>query len=163
VTKYRFAKVDYTSVEDSQLTTDFLRMNPSFHSRERYDCALFNAVDGKYLIGRIISILGLLDNSDTERQYALIIPFDLRLSRSPQERLNHERAAHLRFTTLRSRRAKDSMVVPIESIVRGALMVPDWGSGAQDQYIVMDVVDADFFLRMRLQGLGDSLICDTVL
>jgi hypothetical protein len=133
VTKYQFAKVDYTSIEDSQLTTDLLRMNPSFHSRERYDCALFNAVDGKCLIGRIISILGLLDNSNIERQYALIIPFDLRISRSPQERLNHERATHLRFKPLQSRRAKDSMVVPIELIVRGALMVPDWGSGTQDQ------------------------------
>jgi hypothetical protein len=51
-------------------------------------------------------------------------------------------------------------VVALEYIVRGALMVPDWGSTDKDQYIVMDVVDADFFLRMRLQGLADLLVSD---
>lgn len=155
--------MDYTSLEDSQTATDFLRVNPNFHGRPRYDCALFNAVGGKYLVGRIVSVLGVMDQEGIERQYALIIPFDLRVSRSSQHRVNRNRAAHLRFKQLRSRKAKDSMVVPVESIVRGVLMVPDWGHADGDQYIVMDVVDADFFLRMRLEGLGDLLVSDTVL
>lgn len=108
-------------------------------------------------------MLGVLDPGGIERQYALIIPFDLRVSRSSQHRVNLNRSVHLRFKLLRSRKAKDSIFVPIESIVRGALMVPDWGNEDGDQFIVMDAVDADFFLRMRLEGLGDLLVSDTTL
>lgn len=67
---------------------------------------------------------------------------------------------HLRFTHLRSREPQHSIVVSLEYLVRGALMVPDWGSKRNGQFIVMDVVDADFFLRMRLEGLGESLVSD---
>jgi hypothetical protein len=39
-------------------------------------------------------------------------------------------------------------------------MVPDWGSKWNGQFIIMDVVDADFFLQMCLKGLGKSLVSD---
>jgi hypothetical protein len=153
-------KVNYTSLEDSQIATDFIRANPSFYGRPRYDCALFNAEGGQYTIGRIVSIIGVLDNEDIERKYAVVIPFDRPVSRAADERANLNRGAHLRLTHLRSREPEHSIVVALEHIVRGALMVPDWGSKRSSQYIVMDVVDADFFLRMRTQRLGESFVSD---
>ncbi|KAG2131054.1 hypothetical protein DEU56DRAFT_757678 [Suillus clintonianus] len=48
VQEHRFLKVNYESVVDWKLATDYLRCNPSFHGHERHDCALIctNDKDG---------------------------------------------------------------------------------------------------------------------
>ena len=40
-----------------------------------------------------------------------------------------------------------SEFIPIKSIIRGAVLVPDFDK--EDDYIVMDVLDADMFLRAK--------------
>ncbi|RXW22756.1 hypothetical protein EST38_g3097 [Candolleomyces aberdarensis] len=155
VTVYRYLKVDYVSLEDSQLTTDFLRVNPNFHKHVRYDCALIQVDEATFVIGRLISVFGIRVE-DQEMQYALVIPFDVPIPRNSASKVNRDRSTHLRFKQLRSRNAQDSVIVPLASIVRGALTVKDSGSLHNDQFVIVDVVDADFFLRMRLNNLAIS-------
>ncbi|KAG1883635.1 hypothetical protein F4604DRAFT_1920145 [Suillus subluteus] len=45
VQEHRFLKVNYESVVDWKLATDYLRCNPSFHGHERRDCALIHTND----------------------------------------------------------------------------------------------------------------------
>ncbi|KAJ2932117.1 hypothetical protein H1R20_g4995, partial [Candolleomyces eurysporus] len=162
VTVYRYLKVDYVSLEDSQLTTDFLRVNPKFHGRVRYDCALIQVDEATFVIGRLVSIFGIRVE-DQEMQYALVIPFDVPIPRNSASKVNRDRSTHLRFKQLRSRNAQESVVVPLTSIVRGALTVKDFGSLHDNQFVIVDVVDPDFFLRMRLKSLGDSLVVNAKL
>ena len=44
-------------------------------------------------------------------------------------------------------RAKRYEIIPLESIVRGALLVPD--SDNPEEYLVVDTIDSDMFLRMK--------------
>lgn len=139
------------------MATDFLRVNPKFHGHVRYDCALIQVDEASFVIGRLVSVFGIQVEGQ-EMQYALVIPFDAPIPRNSASKANIDRSTHLRFKQLRSRSAQDSVVVPLASIVRGALAVKDFGSSRDDQFILVDVVDADFFLRMRLKGLGNSLV-----
>ncbi|KAF6743705.1 hypothetical protein DFP72DRAFT_113420 [Ephemerocybe angulata] len=170
VAMYQRLTVDYTSVEDSTTVVDILRMNRDFHHRVRYDCALFEIKTGQYIIGRLLTVLGLpaaisQNKRQGEVQYAVVIPFDARVTtdRHPEAILNQKRCSELRMKQIRSRRIQDSVILPVESIVRGALVVQDSGSPFPEDHLVMDVVDPDFFLRMRLQNLGDCLIVDAKL
>ncbi|KAG0708008.1 hypothetical protein DFH29DRAFT_979597 [Suillus ampliporus] len=45
VQEHRFLKVNYESVVDLKLATDYLRCNPSFHGHERRNCALIRTND----------------------------------------------------------------------------------------------------------------------
>lgn len=155
---YRFLKVKYVSLEDSQVATDFIRFNPSFYGRVRYECALIDAPDGKYMIARIVSVFDIVFE-DKKLQYALVIPMDAPVRRGTGHRTNTKRCKDLQFKQLRSRNPSNSILVSTAHIVRSAHMVQDWGANQEtDQYIVMDYVDPDFFLRMRLSGLGDLLL-----
>ena len=44
-------------------------------------------------------------------------------------------------------KTKQYEIISLESIVRGALLVPD--SARPGQYLVVDTVDGDMFLRMK--------------
>ena len=43
--------------------------------------------------------------------------------------------------------AKWYEIIPLESIVRGAFLVPD--SDNPEEYLVVDTIDSDMFLRMK--------------
>lgn len=158
VTMYRFLKVQYVSLEDSQIATDFIRFYPSFHGRPRYECALVQVADGKFMIARILTVFDVVHNTK-KIQYALVLPMDAANRRGAIYRPNNQRCSNLKFKQLRSRELKESMLISTSYIIRGAFMVQDWGArGVDDQFIVMDYVDPDFFLRMRLHSLGEQLL-----
>lgn len=128
-------------------------MNPNFHSRERYDCALISS-GGGFVICRLLGVFEVRHEGD-QTELALVLPFDEQVvGLTAHER---KRDSDLRFTRVRSRKLEDSALIPVESIVRGALVVPDNSSTSGRDYIVMDVVDADFWLRMRVDKLGTAL------
>lgn len=159
---YRYLQVDYISAENGDVETDLLRMNPDFHNNVRYDCVLIQATNTTFTLGRLVAVIGYTpDNHPHELQYAVVIPFDVHISRRGIDagtRENQKRCRHLRFKQVRSRKASDSVIIPVESIVRGALLIEDFGGHYADEFILMDVVDADWFLRMRVHGLGDMLV-----
>jgi hypothetical protein len=128
-------------------------MNPSFYERMRYDCALV-AVVGGFIIARLIGIFGI-SYSGRDFLFALILPFDEPCDRSSAT--IRKRDDDLIFTRVRSRQLHKSTFVPLESLVRGALVVPDAACRTGDEFIIVDVVDADFWLRMRTEKLAGSL------
>lgn len=110
------------------------------------------------MIARILTVFDVVHNTK-KMQYALILPMDAPIRRGAAYRPNNNRCTDLKFKQLRSRELKDSMLIATSYILRGAYMVPDWGCREHnDQFIVMDYVDPDFFLRMRLTGLGNQLL-----
>ncbi|KAF6759067.1 hypothetical protein DFP72DRAFT_844827 [Ephemerocybe angulata] len=130
VSMFKYMKVEYTSLEDSHTAADFIRVNPNFHNRPRYDCALISTGEGMHMIARVVSVFAGMVNvnrNDVQFQYALVIPLDAALRRDAQSRLNQKRCEALKFKQLRSRDPKDAILIRLDSIVRGALMVQDWG------------------------------------
>jgi len=43
--------------------------------------------------------------------------------------------------------------ISVESIVQGALLVKDFGAEYGDEYLVIDVVDSDMWLRLKTLAL----------
>ncbi|KAG2090404.1 uncharacterized protein F5147DRAFT_748245 [Suillus discolor] len=129
ITGCRFLKVNYESLVDWRQHTDFLRCNPKFFGTPRFDCVFVQTTD-KIIFGRLLFVFECT-LEDTALSLALIHPFD-----AP--------------TGVRIRKDKHLSIFRAEffsvrSIIRGAFLVPD---GSND-YIVVDTVDTDMFLRVK--------------
>ena len=72
---------------------------------------------------------------------ALIQPCD-----APTGRLR-KKDIDLRFLRVRSKPRNRAEFVSLRSIIRGALLVPAFDK--DEEYLVLDVVDADMFVRVR--------------
>lgn len=140
--------MDYGSYEDATLATDYLRMNASYHGRERFDCGLFSVYGDKFIFAQMVAVLGV-DVDGVEFLVSVILPYDEKLTGS--SRTTRQRDRDLRFHRVRARpRRSDSAVILARTLVRGALLVPDFAEKwPGDEYIVVDVVDADMWLRMK--------------
>ncbi|KAG6325759.1 hypothetical protein ID866_13331, partial [Astraeus odoratus] len=99
IQEYCFVKVNYESVVDWTLATDYLRCSPSFHGVECYDCASIHTVDKnqvkKYIFVQLLFIFQYTVGNHT-LNLALVQPLD-----APK-------------------------FIPLQSIIHGALIVPDF-------------------------------------
>ena len=77
----------------------------------------------------------------TKYPLALVQPFD-----APVQSL--EKDEDLGFFRVKAQPRDKTEIFPVASIIRGALLVKDFDSLA-DEYLVVDVVDGDMFLRIK--------------
>jgi hypothetical protein len=131
---------------DWKLTTDHLRCNPSFHGHERRDCALIctkdkDGDDKNIFVQTLLMFKHTVGSSVLD--LALVLPLDAPLG--PQRAVDRD----LRLTRLRARPMASSEFIPLQSIIRGALLVPDFDSDRD--YFVVNYVDTDMFLRSQRQ------------
>ncbi|KAG1870704.1 hypothetical protein DFJ58DRAFT_713928 [Suillus subalutaceus] len=131
-----------TSVVDWKLTTNHLRCNPSFHGRERRDCALVRTQDkdgnNKNIFVRILFMFKQSIGSQT-LDLALVQPMDA--PTGPQHAIDQD----LRLRRLCARPLASTEFITLHSVIRGALLVPDFASTRGDFFLV-DYVDSDMFL-----------------
>ncbi|KAG1776116.1 hypothetical protein EV702DRAFT_1180116 [Suillus placidus] len=143
VHEHRYLKVHYESTATWKLATDYLRCSPSFHGHERHDCALIRTQDkdghDKYIFIKLLFMFKHTVGSHT-LDLALVLPMDA----SPRWRLLDR---DLRLTRLRARPAASSEFITLHSIIRGALLVPDFDNNGD--YFLVDYVDTDMFLRIQ--------------
>ena len=50
---------------------------------------------------------------------------------------------------MKARKRSECEFIPVESIERGALVVADPTAPQGDGYFVMDIIDADMYMRMK--------------
>ncbi|KAG1865546.1 hypothetical protein DFJ58DRAFT_838652 [Suillus subalutaceus] len=145
VQEHQYLKVNYESVVDWKLTTDHLRCNPSFHGRERRDCALVRTQDkdgnNKNIFVCILFMFKQSIGSQT-LDLALVQPMDA--PTGPQHAIDQD----LRLRRLRARPLASTEFITLHSVIRGALLVPDFASTRGDFFLV-DYVDSDMFLRSQ--------------
>ncbi|KAG1842964.1 hypothetical protein F4604DRAFT_1597049 [Suillus subluteus] len=126
VQEHQYLKVNYESVVDWKLTTNHLRCNPSFQGHERHDCAPVHTQDkdgnNKNIFVRVLFMFKQSIGSQT-LDLTLVQPMDAPMG--PQHA----------FITL-------------HSVIRGALLVPDFASTRGDFFLV-DYVDYDMFLHSQ--------------
>ncbi|KAG1763350.1 hypothetical protein EV702DRAFT_982923 [Suillus placidus] len=143
VHEHRYLKVHYESTATWKLATDYLRCSPSFHGHERRDCALIRTQDkdghDKYIFIKLLFMFKHTVGSHT-LDLALVLPMDA----SPRRHLLDR---DLRLTRLRARPAASSEFITLHSIIRGALLVPDFDNNGD--YFLVDYVDTDMFLRIQ--------------
>lgn len=101
------------------------------------------------MLAQLLEVFGITFRG---QQYymALILPFD-----RPISLLNRRRDKDLRLTRVRSRKRSESAVVDTETIIREALLTEVYDH--PDEYFVLDVIDDDFWWRMKSVSLAQNI------
>lgn len=132
--------------------TDKLRANPQFHSRPRYDYVLVDAGGGKHFFAQLLYMFGIYVQKQTHH-FALILPLDVLIPRSEQPKVDKA----FQFTRVRSRPRSNSAFIHVESIVRGAVLIPAHDCAYNDEFLVFDQLDEDFWMRMKSLEFATSI------
>lgn len=132
-------KVKYTSAVSWDTATDYLRCNPRFHGRPRYDGVIVN-IGNKIIFAKLVFIFECRFEEVVE-PLALVLPLDV--PTGPRSRKDKDLGLH----RVRAVPRIDCEFIPVQSIIRGAMLVQD--QDTPDEYFVVDVVDTDMFMRMR--------------
>ena len=131
----------YESLVDWNIETDYLRCNPNFSGLPRYDFVIV-----KYPRGLAFAQLVFVFTcrvSEHDYRLAVVQPLE-KSSRAVVKSVDKELSIYR--WQIRSRARCE--VIPVDSIVCGAVLVndPDYKS----DYFVLDTLDGDMFLRMRM-------------
>ncbi|KAJ3548840.1 hypothetical protein NM688_g5244 [Phlebia brevispora] len=140
IQEFKFLKIDFTSKVTWKKETDYLRCNPNFYGRPQYDGILAELDGGDIIFGKLIYSF-TCQIGDKNHLFALIQPFDMPIGEIPRK----DKQLHL--YRLHSSSTKHFMFISCQSIIRGALLVEDFAISSD--YLVIDVVDSDWFLRCR--------------
>ncbi|KAG6913371.1 hypothetical protein DXG01_007286 [Tephrocybe rancida] len=143
--EYRFIKASYESLVDWRAYTDYLRCNPMFYNRPRYDCVIVHSMDGDYF-ARLLFVFTYVveaDDKDTPIPMALVQPF----TTIKQENFT-KKDIDLGLLRLEETLRAESIFIPARSIVHGVYLVPD--NEKETGWSVLDTLDSDMFLRMHI-------------
>jgi len=131
--------MNYESTVDWALMTDHLRCNPSFFGRLRFDAALIQHTTDKMVFVRLLFMFTCQISTFGTFKLALVQLYTL-------ARLGHCLDRDFQLTRVKALPSTSSMFIPLESIIRGAVLVP---SDSANEYFVVDHLDSDMFLQMK--------------
>jgi hypothetical protein len=129
--------VDWCSKED------LLRCNPKFWGRPRYDFAIATIPPRGQVFVRLVFLFTCKAGTSVH-PLALVQALD-RHPRTGDVRNTDKKLSILRWNLRLRTRCE---IVPVDSIVRGAVLIPD--TKYAGDYFVVDTLDADMFLRARV-------------
>ena len=138
ITPYCFLKISYESKVTWKTATDYLRCSPKFYGQPRYDYVIIQTVE-KPIFGQLVFVFTITIGK-YKYPLALVQPFD-----APVDAL--EKDVDLGFFRLKAQSRAKTEIFPVASIIRGALLVRDFDSD-ENEYLVLDVIDGDMFLRV---------------
>ncbi|KAJ7782439.1 hypothetical protein DFH07DRAFT_900870 [Mycena maculata] len=144
ITPYQFLKVLFKSLDNWLDNADFLCCNPSFHNRERYDAAIVKTTSGNVFV-RLVYVFTCMIG-ERVHPFALVQALDV----GTGQRSAKDKA--LRLYHVRERQRKECEFISVHSIIRGALLAPDFAK--RGDYLVVDVVDSDMFFRLKAMYPG---------
>jgi hypothetical protein len=130
--------INYESMVDWKLTTDLLRCNESFFGSKRHDHVIVK-LEHSHFFARL---LHLFEVTVGRQLYPLAYVESYCRPSGPMRRKDKD----LGLYRLQLK-AKRYEIISLESVVRGALLVPD--SDNPEEYLVVDTIDSDMFLRMK--------------
>ena len=140
IQEYCFLKVRYESTVDWREKVDYLRCNPSFHGQPRYDCIIVDTVRGPIFARLVCAFNYKIEGEDYP--IALIHPFDAAVS-GPRR----QKDTDFGFFRICAKPRTSCEFIFVRSIIRGALLVEDFGR--EGDLLVVDTVDTDMFLRLQ--------------
>ncbi|KAG2740943.1 hypothetical protein P692DRAFT_20752023 [Suillus brevipes Sb2] len=138
ITEFRFLKVNYESMVDWWQHTDYLRCSPQFFGTPHFDCIFIHMTPTKVIFGRLLFLFECTVGKHTF-PLALVHPYDAPTG------IHLRKDKNFNLFRVRARTRAHSQFFSVRSIIHGALLVPDEPSN----YLVVDTVDTDMFVRMR--------------
>ncbi|KAK0481054.1 hypothetical protein EDD18DRAFT_1113170 [Armillaria luteobubalina] len=149
ISLYGMIKVNYSSVVDWSLTTDILRCLPSFNYHPHYDFVLLETNQGP-MFAQLVLVFECVVH---KKVYPLMLVQLFKEAIGPITKKDHD----LGFYRVRTRMKGNPLIVSIYSVIWGALLIEDMamnrtinqGEHTMKDYLVVDMIDADMFLRMQ--------------
>jgi hypothetical protein len=143
--EHRYLKVNYKSTVDWKQATDHLRCNPQFHGRPRFDHALIQLTAEKTAFVRLVFMFKCCISNIGSFEFALVQPYMAGIG------VPRRMDRIFKLTRVKAVPRASSIFIPLVSFIRGAVLVPD--PDRQDEYLVVDHIDSDMFLRMKAGAL----------
>ena len=139
--EFCFLKINFESLVTYQVETDFLCCSPQFFRKAHYNFVLVHTVKGN-IFAQLIFVFAIWIE---KKPYpiALIQPYDAYLG--PPEYRDEDLGL---FCVGMKPRSK-SEFISVLSIVCGAILVPSFEEGKENEFLVMDSLDGDMFLRVE--------------
>lgn len=141
----KYLTINYESTVDWRQDTDLLRCNPKFQGAPRYDHVIIKTARpttlGTDIVAQLLMVFSITVDEATY-DIALVHPLDR------PSGVRQQKDIDLQLLRLRGRPRKSAEFVFLSSIIRGALVVPDFIQ--EGDYFLVDTVDGDMFLRYRL-------------
>lgn len=139
ITETRYITVKYESMVTWKLAMDRLRCSPAFHGRPRYDCVIANWGDaGELAICKLVRAF-IYQANGRDYWLALVHPMNAQVEHQPGDKT-------IGLCRVREVERADCVIIPIRSIIRGAVLVAD--RKRKGEYTVMDTVDGDMYFRL---------------
>ncbi|KAF9235747.1 hypothetical protein BU15DRAFT_77676 [Melanogaster broomeanus] len=140
IIEHRFLRVNFESLVDWKLRTDYLRCSPSFYNAPRHDYVIVDANNGPFFARLMLLFTCRVANQTY--LLALIQPYDMPIG------ARKRKDKDLGFWRIRAQPRSESTFISCRSIIRGAMVVPDFDEPGD--YLVVDGVDTDMFLRVGM-------------
>lgn len=126
---------------DWQTKTDYLRCSPMFHKSPRYDFIIADLPNLGVVFAQLVMVfVCCVDGHDY--QFALVQRLE-KVSQPSESRVDKNLSIH----RWHIRDRKSCEVIPVDRIVRGAVLLED--SKFRGDYFVLDTLDEDMFLRVN--------------
>ncbi|KAH9910296.1 uncharacterized protein BXZ73DRAFT_58728, partial [Epithele typhae] len=137
----RYLKVSYRSQVTWKSETDYLRCSEQFHNVPRYDYIIYQLSSGHLAFAKMRLVFAI---SIADTLYPIIYAERLNFPPGPRTKIDKELGLH----RLTDSTPPQDLFISALSVVRGALVMDDPGHGGLDR-LVVDMVDADMFLRLK--------------
>lgn len=121
-----------------------MRCTPTFHGRPRHDHVLVKEnPTGRQYFAQLLLVF-VCQVEEIKHEMAYIYSLD-----APTGTLHQRRDRDLGFHRLRCRLVRSSACrfIPLNTIIRGALIIKDYGT--EGDYLVIDSVDTDMWRRIK--------------
>ncbi|KAI0683945.1 hypothetical protein BC835DRAFT_1241405, partial [Cytidiella melzeri] len=139
VIECEFLKVDYESTVSWRTATDRLYSKPSRPGcNERCDCVMIQMSETEVTFGRLVQLF-VYFHEGNRYALALVHPFTGNTAAWDGD-------AELGLCRIRMQPCRNSLVIPVRSIIRGVLVVADDENA--NKYTIVDALDQDIFLRL---------------
>ncbi|KAF9780021.1 hypothetical protein BJ322DRAFT_1165130 [Thelephora terrestris] len=142
VQEFHYLRVTYKSMVNWQDNVDYLRCNESFFGHPRYDHVIVAAENGSFFA----QLLCLFKIQSGTRSHSLALTRTY--GRPPGAIRRKDRELGLYRVRVKINPYK---IIPVESIIRGAVLVKD--AASPGDHFVVDTIDGDMFLRMAALSL----------
>jgi hypothetical protein len=134
----RYLKIDYESMDTWRLVTGRLHCNPSMNGQEQYDCVMVKMSHSTTIFCKLVRVFMYSSHGET-LALALVRPMSAPCTVRRGDR-------ELGLCRVRAKPSHDSLVIPVQSFVRGALLAAD--NTHPGEFTVVDTIDTDMFLRL---------------
>ncbi|KAI0814934.1 hypothetical protein BC629DRAFT_1279974, partial [Irpex lacteus] len=140
ITEYRLLRVNYESKVTWREESDLLRCSPEFHKKPRYDCVIVEQAS-RLIFCQLVYVFTFKFGGAVSG-LALVQPLDATPNLSgAKRRIDRE----LGLCRVKEKPRKDSIIVPLRAIKRGALLLSD--ASHEHERLVVDTLDEDMFFR----------------